>query len=184
MPVTSGLCNVVEEPRALCMLGRHSTLGECLPSALILASGRLDRKILSLRPAMHIVRPCFKSKTNPPKYFYNLYFNFLSTKVMRPGSLGPCSLPPCCTLLPCSQHCPRINASVFEAKPHRLQAANQRAAGTGAFLGLFSEVRVCYLTLPALTSRRSSCLSLLTAWIRHATMFGLGTGTLSVEARG
>lgn len=123
------------------------------------------------------MRPCFKSKTNPPKYFYNLYFIFLSTKVMRPGSLGPCSLPLCCTLPPCSQHCPRINVSVFEAKPHRLQAANQRAAGAGAFLGLFPEVRACYVTLPALTSRRSSCLSLLTAWIRHATMFGLGTGT-------
>lgn len=41
-----------------------------------------------------------------------------------------------------------------------------------------------YALLTANLSDRSSCLSLLTAWIRHATMFGLGTGTLSVEARG
>lgn len=121
-----------------------------------------------------------QKQNHPPQCLYRLYFIFLSTKVTRPGSLGQCSLPPCCTLPPCSQHCPRINASVFEAKPHRLQAANLRAAGAGAFLGLFPEVRACYVTLPALTSRRSSCLSLLTAWIRHATMFGLGTGTLSV----
>ena len=120
---------------------------------------------------MHIVRPCFKCKTNAQTFLPPL-FHFSEYK-------GPGRLSCQCTLCPAA-HYPvaTLPQNTRKCTGPSLMACKQETSGQQeqVLSWLFAEVRSCYATLPALISWWSSCLSLLTAWITDVPPCWFGRG--------
>lgn len=153
MAVTSRLCNAGDGTQGfVCARQGLDPVSHIL--SLILAPGRVRQEDLEFEASHAYSEAMFQKQKQTPQILLQSLFQCSKYTDHAPRfswSMLTHALP-CCTLPQCPQHCPRTHASLFGAKPHRLQAVNQTAVGAGAFLGLFAEVRSCYVTLPVLTS--------------------------------